>query len=213
MKRFTKTLLSVAAVSAVSAAMAVSAMAMSATYADGKVTFSNITDTGASQTLLILNKDATTVAEGDIVQIDQKDNNENFNGVAVPVGELADGTYYVRIGGTNCPTLQTFTLEVKSTSVETKEIVIGDASGDKQLKSGDSTMILRYVGGSSKNHGDTGIKYKKLAGGEHIVGDANGDGFIKSGDSTMVLRYVGGSPKNKGNVDGTPITVEATPVG
>ena len=161
MKKFTKTFMAVAAVTAVSAAMSVSAMAMSAEYDNGTVTLKDVKSTGTSQTLLVLSQDDTVTSENvDIVkQIDQKDDSTSF--ASVPVGTLADGTYYVRIGGTD-GSLQTATFTVGGVQPggETKEIVIGDVNDKDGVNGADSTMMARYIAGSPKEKGNTGNTLK-----------------------------------------------------
>jgi hypothetical protein len=203
MKRFTKTLLSVAAVSAVSAAMAVSAMAMTATYdpATGKVTLSGIEDTGASQTLLILDKDATTVAEGDIVQIDQKDDGTAF--AEVPVGTLTGATYYVRVSGTN-GNLQKTTFS--ATSVQTKEILIGNTNTDTVVDGSDAGQVARFASGGSKT-GNAG-KEETLADGSGtiLIGNTNTDTVVDGSDAGQIARFASGGSKT-GNAGKTAVIV------
>ncbi len=132
------------------AALAVSASAMTANYVapqgeeTGKVNLAGITTTAAQKTLLVLNEDATNVAEDDIVQIDQA---ESF--ATVTVGDLAtdidadnaelveaynetektkadwdildaawteSATYFVRVGGSG--TIETATFTVDTTVVK-----------------------------------------------------------------------------------------------
>lgn len=197
MKRFTKTLLSVAAVSAVSAAMAVSAMAgdvpMSASYAGDTVTLANVKSTGAQQTLLIL-KDSDTVTEDadgktNIIQIDQLDTGVSFE--STKVGNLADGTYYVRVGGSD-GTLQTYPLTVSSTSVTTKEHIIGDVDGDSQITANDTVCILEYTAFEETSDLTGNVeKILTLSDGvsTHKVGDVNSDGAVTLDDAVCVLEY------------------------
>lgn len=153
MKRFSKLILSVAAVSAVSAAMVVSASAaMTATYENGVVTLADVTGTGASQTLLVLDEvNLTTVAESNIKQIDQKDDSTSFT--TVTVGELADGTYEVRIGGsTGEIQTATFTVGEDIPPANTTTLIIGDIDETGDVDSDDATAIARGVAGQK---GDT----------------------------------------------------------
>lgn len=164
MKKLTKTFMAVAAVSAVSAVMAASAMAMTATYDDatGKVTLKDVNPTGTSQTLLILSEDTTVTSENvDIVkQIDQNDNSISFETEPVPVGSLADGTYYVRIGGDGKIQEATFTVGDVDPGDETTDITIGDVNGKDGINGADSTMMARYIAGSPKEKGNTGNTLK-----------------------------------------------------
>lgn len=210
MKRFTKTLLSVAAVSAVSAAMAVSAMAadMSASYAGDTVTLANVKSTGAQQTLLILDGAETVVENADgsnnIVQIDQKDDGTVF--ATTKVGTLKDGTYYVRIGGTD-GTLQKYTLTVSSEpTTKTKTIVIGDVSNDGFVDGTDVVYAARFeVYGEpyddpNEGTGDAGVEATKVDGSTIILGDVSGDGYVDGTDVVYMARLeVYGEPYDDPN--------------
>ncbi len=215
MKKLSKTIFSIAAVTAVSAVMAASAMAMSASYADGVVTLTDVDATGDSQTLLVLSENADTVTEGIIKQIDQKDDGTKFG--AVTVGDLVDGTYYVRVGGTD-GTLQTaeFTVGTQGGEdpvVETIDIYIGDANLDNAIDSLDVGNVLRYTNKETTRVGRSGEKYKYAAD-ETIfyVGDANVDGAIDSLDVGNILRYANKETTRIGKISTTPVTVEKTPI-
>ncbi len=164
MKKFTKTFMAVAAVTAVSAAMSVSAMAMSAKYEDGTVTLTDVNSTGTSQTLLVLSKDDTVTSENvDIVkQIDQKDDSTSF--ASVPVGTLADGTYYVRIGGTD-GSLQraTFVVGDVQPGGETKKIIVGDANLDNSINAADALFVARKAGSADTNIAQAGTEIEVVA--------------------------------------------------
>lgn len=205
MKKLTKTFMAVAAVSAVSAVMAASAMAMTATYDDakGEVTLKDVNSTGTSQTLLILSEDTTVTSENvDIVkQIDQKDDSTSF--ATVPVGSLADGTYYVRIGGDGEIQTATFTVGDVDPGDETTDITIGDVNGEDGINGADSTMMARYIAGSPKEKGNTGNVVTTADGATYTIGDVNDKDGVNGADSTMVARYIAGSPKEKGNTGNT----------
>ena len=159
MKKLTKTFLSVAAVSALTAAMAASASAMTAEYVPGvdgavnTVALKDVANSGASQTMIILNQDAQTVESTMVKAIDQKDDSTVFT--SVPVGDLTDGTYYVRIGGTD-GNIQTATFTVGQ-AVETEIITIGDANLDGVVGMDDATSIAtKSVGLSSEDNTNVG---------------------------------------------------------
>ncbi|MGN0162225.1 MAG: hypothetical protein ACI4EA_01410, partial [Candidatus Ornithomonoglobus sp.] len=148
MKRFSKLILSVAAVSAVSAAMVISASAeMGASYADGVVTLTDVTaSTTGSQTLLVLDKvGLTTVVAGNIKQIDQKDDNTSFS--TVTVGALADGTYEVRVGGDGTVQKATFTVGGGSDQpgAETITLTVGNVDDNTTINMNDGLKVARYA--------------------------------------------------------------------
>ena len=149
MKKLTKTFIAVAAVSTVSAVMAASAMAMTATYADGYVTLSGIEATGTSQTLLILTEDTNVTSDNAntiVKQIDQKDNDGTFEAVSIPVGTVEDGTtLYIRVSGTN-GNLQTAEYTVGGGSEpETITLIVGDADMSGRVAVKDASSIAKKL--------------------------------------------------------------------
>lgn len=198
MKKLSKTLLAVAAVSAVSMAMAASAMAMTAEYdpESGNVTLSDVNATGASQTLLVVNGEGTSVTTdnaNDVVeQIDQKDDSTVF--ATVPVGELTDGTYEVRIGGTD-GTIQTATFKVgEQPGGETKTIMIGDADLSGRILMNDATYIAtKSLYQDTDENANIGKVYTYVSGldeapadGKIMIGDSDLSGRILMNDATYV---------------------------
>lgn len=175
MKKVTKLFLSVAAIGALAAGLATSAMAMTATYDAGTVTI--VAEEGdkvasTEKTLLILNNDATTVTESDIVQIDQSEDI-----ASVPVGELAKGTYYVRVGGDG--NIDTAQFTVGSTSpYNDPTIKLGDANGDTYVDGADANRVINYAVGDATLEGD----YYQAA-------DANDDGYVDGGDANKIVQY------------------------
>ena len=157
MKKFTKFMLSVAAVTAVSATMAVAAMAadtVTGTYdpTTGNVALDGVVSSGDQQTLLVLTEDAETVTEAIIAQIDQDASISSF----VLPASLTEGTYYIRIGGTD-GTIQKGTLTISSGGgVETVKLIIGDTSGDGVLDSTDVGHLQRYSVGYTNRIGSAG---------------------------------------------------------
>ena len=191
MKKFTKLMLSAATVAAVSATMAVAAMAadtVTGTYdpANGNVALDGVVSSGDQQTLLVLTEDAATVTEGIIAQIDQDASISKF---VLPAG-LTEGTYYIRIGGTD-GTIQTGTLTISGGSdVETVTIKIGDANIDGNITSADVGYVLRYSNEYTTRIASAGQERTKADDKSAIkIGDANLDGNITSADVGYVLRY------------------------
>lgn len=194
MKKLSKTLLSVAAVTAVSAAMAASAMAMTATYdpATGDVTLSEVASTGDSQTLLVVGGNSvgtnTVDKTDDIKQIDQDDTGNSF--VTVPVGQLDDGTYEVRIGGNGQIQRATFTVGDVQPGGETKTIMVGDVNWTEDVDALDALAVARYAAKATTLTEKTGEKYQ-VSGSEdtYTVGDVNTSGDVDALDALSVARY------------------------
>ena len=178
MKRFSKIALSVASVSAVAMAMAISASAMTASYADGVVTLSDVNSTGTSQTLLVLDTvDLETVAAENIKQIDQKDDGTSF--VTVPVGELSNGIYEVRIGGDG--TIQKATFEVGS-AVVGEEVQMGDVNLDTTVNGSDINPVIQHVVGNAT-----------LEGKSFFVADVNSDTTVNGSDINPIIQHIVGN--------------------
>jgi len=183
MKKFTKIMLSVAAVTAVSTAMAISAMAddtVTGTYASetGVVTLDGVVSSGDQQTLLVLTEDAATVTESIIAQIDQDASISQF----VLPANLESGTYYIRIGGTD-GTIQTGTLTIGSQGGSTHEVLIGDVDQNGRVTSGDASLVLTLVAGKNTGSltGDALVAAQKCNGLE--------DTKVTSADASAVLTY------------------------
>lgn len=218
MKKLSKTLLSVAAVTAVSAAMAASAMAatMTATYdaETGMVTLSDVASTGDSQTLLVVggNSVGATVATDDIKQIDQDDTGNVFT--TVPVGQLDDGTYEVRIGGDGQIQRATFTVgDVVGPTTET--LIIGDVDSNKEINTADAARVAaKGVGKEVQGYNDNvGTEYTVVSGGngsgKHKIGDVDFSNTIDTGDAGRIAAAaVGNMVESYNGYVGTEITVE-----
>ncbi len=207
MKKLSKTILSIAAVSAVSAVMAASAMAMTASYDAGSVTLAGVEATGDSQTLLVLSEDADTVTEAIIKQIDQKDDGSSF--ATVTVGDLAVGTYYVRVGGSN-GTLQKaeFTIgeqggEVDPPAGETESIIVGDVNLNGSITSADTSFLARQQAKFTVNIGKVGEHRTAADGTDVIIGDVNLNGSITSADTSFLARQQAKFTVNIGKVGET----------
>ena len=221
MKKLTKTFLSVAAVSALTAAMAASASAsaMTAEYVPGvdgavnTVKLEGVAATGTSQTMIILNSNDAIVTEKMVEAIDQKDKQETDESnpvfTSVPVNALDNGTYYVRIGGTD-GNIQRATFTVGQ-AVETEIITIGDANLDGVVGMDDATSIAtKSVGLSSEDNTNVGTEKTVVSGIDKekiTIGDANVDGVVGMDDATSVAtKSVGLSSEDNTNV-GTAVTV------
>ena len=206
MKKFTKIMLSVAAVAAVSTAMAISAMAegdtVTGTYAPetGVVTLDGVVSSGDQQTLLVLTENAATVTEGIIAQIDQDAAISQF----VLPASIESGTYYIRIGGTD-GTIQhgTLTIGGQGGEVETVTIIVGDANLDSNINASDVGYVLRYANKFTSRIGNAGEEKEKVDGTKVIVGDANLDSNINASDVGYVLRYANKFTSRIGNAGET----------
>ncbi len=219
MKKLSKTLFAIAAVSAASMAMTASAMAMTATYADGTVTLNDVKATGDSQTLLIVNGEGVTVdstnANKVVEQIDQKDDGTVFESAIV--GELADGTYEVRIGGSD-GSMQKITFTVGDAPSTTKDITIGDIDGMYGVDSDDLTALARALvslKGEAYGNEEVGITYTVNSDGSTItIGDIDGMYGVDSDDLTALARALvslQGEDYNNATV-GQVVTVNIQPV-
>lgn len=213
MKKLSKTLLSIAAVSAVSAALAASAMAadLTADYTagetNGSVAIGEIGAHGDQITMLIVKGETGTEAtEANIVAIDQTGDATTL--ATVPVKKLEDGTYEVRIGGTEGE-IQKVTFTVGDTPIEGTDIVIGDVNFQDGVNGTDGVMIARYIAKSTKNSGYTGEEYTKTADNSTVViGDVNFQDGVNGTDGVMVARFIARSTKNSGST-GETVTVNA----
>ncbi|MBQ7574095.1 MAG: dockerin type I repeat-containing protein [Clostridia bacterium] len=171
MKKVTKLFLSVAAIGALAAGLATSAMAMTATYDAGTVTI--VAEDGdkvasTEKTLLILNNDATTVTESDIVQIDQSEDI-----ASVPVGELAEGTYYVRVGGDGNIDTAEFTVGgVASTRL------LGDANNDDAVDVMDAATTINHY-----------LEVTTLEGDDLKAADVNKDNAADVLDASIMTNF------------------------
>lgn len=177
MKKVTKLFLSVAAIGALAAGLATSAMAMTATYDAGTVTI--VAEDGdkvasTEKTLLILNNDATTVTESDIVQIDQSEDI-----ASVPVGELADGTYYVRVGGDGNIDTATFTVSNTTPSPYNNPTrLLGDVDNDTEINMGDTVGIIGEF-----------LEAGTLTGDDLQAADTDEDLEVNMGDTVAIINY------------------------
>ena len=154
MKKLSKTLFAIAAVSAASMAMTASAMAMTASYDEttGIVTLAGVETRGVSQTLLIVPEGIETVTETDIYQINQEDGTTDApatfedDEIKLDMSKLTPGaTYEVRIGGTDGK-MDTATFIVPNGGEVTTDVIkVGDATLDGRISSGDASAISKFL--------------------------------------------------------------------
>lgn len=215
MKKLSKTLLAISAVSAVSMAMAASAMAApTATYdaENATVKLSGVADRGVSQTLIVVPENTETVTGDNIYQIDQIDGTEDAHGsfegavLKFDAEKLVDGTYEVRIGGSDGQ-METATFTVGEVEPGETTITVGDVDDSDKINSLDVAYVARYVGEATENVGNVG-QTMNLSGeeGTVIIGDVDTSGAVNSLDVTFVARYVGEATENVGQV-GQTVTV------
>jgi hypothetical protein len=211
MKKFTKFMVSAAAMAAVAASMSMAAMATepTATYdpVTGKVTLIDFASSGDQQTLLVLDGDVegvtetTTVTSANasdvIAQIDQAGSISEFY---LPSG-ITSHTYYIRVGGTY-GTIQKYTLTIGGR--ETVVMYVGDANSDGKIMTSDVTAIKRKLNGKTTGIGkvgqEVGTAFEKVDSGNFYIGDANSDGKIMTSDVTAVKRKLNGKTTGIGKV-------------
>ena len=184
-----KILLASAIVASLAGIMATSSFAaeakMTATWdADSKsVIIENCPTAAARKTLLVLttNKDGsqlTNVAEENIKQIDEQADAYT----KVPVGDLADGTYEVRVGGDGTIAYAMFTVGTSGSKYyDDGTVLLGDANGNGEIAVDDATIALRYT---------TGVKNISKNALQSI--DTNDNGEVAVDDATIILRYTTG---------------------
>ncbi len=179
MMKLKKILLASAIVASLAGIMATSSFAaeakMTATWdaASKSVIIENCPTAAARKTLLVLttNTDGsllTTVAEENIKQIDEQADAYT----KVPIGDVADGTYEVRVGGDGTIASALFTVGKKSTRL------LGDVDGSTVINIGDTTPIINHILG-------TGLTGESLQ-----AADTTDDGIVNIGDTTPIINYV-----------------------
>lgn len=191
MKKFTKVLFACAAVAAMTVAAGTAAMAEEIkgiqynVVEDGAdtITIPAYTSTGEQQTLLVLNNDATTVVDTDIVQIDQ----QGGAFADVVVGDLKDGTYYVRIGGDSAATFSYGTFTVGET-VTPSTRKVGDVDGNTVINGTDAAKIVNHV-----------LKSETLTGEALSAADTDTNGAVNGTDAAQIVNFV---LKTTSTVDG-----------
>ena len=189
-----KILLASAIVASLAGIMATSSFAeeakMTATWdaASKSVIIENCPTAAARKTLLVLttNTDGsllTTVAEENIKQIDEQADAYT----KVPIGDIADGTYEVRVGGDGTIASALFTVGQKSTRL------LGDVTGDSSIDINDASGIIGHITGVSLE----GIALK--------AADVNKDTSVDVNDASAVVGYVVGM---RDVIDGTTTVSE-----
>lgn len=201
--KLSKLLVSCVAAGALAAACTTAAFAadaVTATYADGKVTISGF-QTYASAvsgdlTLLILSEDTTVTSENAnniIKQIDQfgKDTvtvaEDGTYSKEVTVGTLDTANkYYVRLGGAEVSDLYAngfvaTTFGGSNNPYASSTRLIGDASGDGAVDLDDISPIIKHSGGVSR-----------LTGELLQAADTNDDAAVDLDDISPVIKYSGG---------------------
>ena len=165
MKKFTKLMLSVAAITAVSSAMAISAMAVDTITGNydsdtGVVTLEGAPDFTGDKTLLVLTEDTTVTAENAGAIIAQIDQDAEITTFQLATG-IESGTYYIRMGGDG--SVYTGTLTIGSTQpgdepgdepggdVQTVTIMIGDIDKNSRVTIADVTALARAQVGKKQS--------------------------------------------------------------
>lgn len=195
-----KVLMAGAMIGALSVACATASLAadnFTATYADGNMTITGYGDYATAVgtgdfTLLVLDQNATTVTDTMIKQIDQDGATKYYvDSVAtatVPVGTLADGTYYVRLGGLEATTENTKgflqgTMTVGSTSpYDNPNHLVGDVNSSDTIDAGDLTDLVKHSAGTAVLTGDN-----------FQAADVNDSGTVDAGDITDFVKYNAGT--------------------
>ena len=197
MKKITKLVFSCAAVAALTAAVGTAAMAakgdvtgtitgdITGSYDPGTktITVTDYASTGEESTMLVLNNDASTVAEGDIEAI-----NQEAKIATIPLGienpaEGETATYYIRIGGSNGE-IRTATLTIATEGEDgpaPSTQKLGDVNNDGSIQNGDATDIAKHVAGLTVLEGDN-----------LQAADVNDDGQVANGDATDVAKFIAG---------------------
>lgn len=194
--KLSKLLVSCVAAGALAAACTTAAFAadaVTATYADGKVTISGF-QTYASAvsgdlTLLILSEDTTVTSENAnniIKQIDQfgKDTvtvaEDGTYSKEVTVGTLDTAKkYYVRLGGAEVSDLYAngFVATTFSTST-TPQYTLGDVNNDGDINVNDSLLVKQSE-----------VKLVTLTDTQQLAADVNKDGEVNVNDSLKIKQY------------------------
>lgn len=184
MKKFTKLLLSCAAVAALTAAVATSAMAeaveikggeITGTYDNGTLTITAPAgmDAGTQATLLMY-EGTTTVAAESVVAIDQAaDAAFTKTGVkGAPTAE--DETVYTIALGY----YKNGTFTVAKGTLFGSSVLIGDVTLDGKITLGDATEVVNHY-----------LEEIVLTGDALVAADTTGDNKVTLGDATCIVNY------------------------
>lgn len=183
-----------AVVGALSAVMTVSAFAATAEYADGKVAVSGLDTSATGQmTVLVvpescwdadLNK-VGSIDKDSIYYIDQQANSDAataWASLGVKGGELADGDYYVLVGGDNVASITAIKFTVGGGTV----VAWCDVNRDESVNTADATQLLRYLATlDAWPEVYSSDEDEKLR-----VCDINKDESVNTADATQLLRYL-----------------------
>ncbi|HIT85452.1 MAG TPA: dockerin type I repeat-containing protein [Candidatus Ornithomonoglobus intestinigallinarum] len=173
-----KLLIASAVVAAVAGAMSTAAFAegdFDVTYEDGTVTLGAYTEIATDNTMVIVD----TAEDGSRLSEINEENIHQINQQAgaytvIPVGELEDGTYEVRIGGDGNLYSATFTVGGGGESTR----LLGDVTGDGEINTLDSGEILSHYTGRGVLEGD-----------DFKAADVNKSNSVDTLDSGEVLSY------------------------
>lgn len=129
---------------------------------------------GGMYLVLVLKGTDTVPTESNILYINQATADEKgtvtFDNVYP--SSLVDSTVY--LSGTRLDGL------TKMGSVDLK-VMLGDVTGDGEVKVGDATAILRYL-----------VDLEQFSSDQIAAADVTGDGLVKVADATKILRYLVG---------------------
>ena len=127
---------------------------------------------GGMYLVLVLKGTDTVPTESNILYINQATADEKgtvtFDNVYP--SSLVDSTVY--LSGTRLDGL------TKMGSVDLK-VMLGDVTGDGEVKVGDATAILRYL-----------VDLEQFSSDQIAAADVTGDGLVKVADATKILRYL-----------------------
>ena len=127
---------------------------------------------GGMYLVLVLKGTDTVPTESNILYINQATADEKgtvtFDNVYP--SSLVDSTVY--LSGTELAGL------TKMGSVDLK-VMLGDVTGDGEVKVGDATAILRYL-----------VDLEQFSSDQIAAADVTGDGLVKVADATKILRYL-----------------------
>lgn len=129
---------------------------------------------GGMYLVLVLKGTDTVPTESNILYINQATADEagtvTFDNVYP--SSLVDSTVY--LSGTGLDGL------TKMGSIDLK-VMLGDVTGDGEVKVGDATAILRYL-----------VDLEQFSSDQIAAADVTGDGLVKVADATKILRYLVG---------------------
>lgn len=200
-----KILLASAIVASLAGIMATSSFAeeakMTATWdaASKSVIIENCPTAAARKTLLVLttNKDGsqlTNVAEENIKQIDEQTDAYT----KVPVGDLADGTYEVRVGGDGTIAYAMFTVSTAPDNpYKNSTRLIGDIDGNGSIGLSDAGLAINHELGTAT-----------LTGESLQAGDVDGNLGVGLSDAGYIISYELGTDTS--TIDGKKTVADRT---